>query len=257
MMASCSESGEEPKNITPTTTEFSAGEVAKYVEVVDQPAELTYTEKEYHQYLRLKVTLKLIQDGIKDVDARDIHFQSSFLGGVYINLVDESGSRIDALSMRSEDDLKFKKFLTGNMGDTAVFVFEVNYGNDELAKERFKNAVQFTPDETPTSIVLGGESNATVSDSDSSDAAVSSDSDGEDWDSLLDSYEEYVDSYISLLKKASDGDLNAMSEYADHLNKAQEFSKKLTDSTDEMTVSQVNRFNKITQKMLQAVQEMN
>ena len=79
----------------------------------------------------------------------------------------------------------------------------------------------------------------------------------EDWDALLDSYEEYVDSYISLLKKASDGDLNAMSEYADHLNKAQEFSKKLTDSTDEMTVSQVNRFNKITQKMLQAVQEMN
>lgn len=157
MMASCSGSGEEPKNITPTTTEFSAGEVAKYVEVVDQPAELTYTEKEYHQYLRLKVTLKLIQDGIKDVDARDIHFQSSFLGGVYINLVDESGSRIDALSMRSEDDLKFKKFLTGNMGDTAVFVFEVNYGNDELARERFKNAVQFTPDETPTSIVLGGE----------------------------------------------------------------------------------------------------
>ncbi len=89
------------------------------------------------------------------------------------------------------------------------------------------------------------------------DEEESASSNGEDWDALLDSYEEYVDSYISLLKKASDGDLNAMSEYADHLNKAQEFSKKLTDSTDEMTVSQVNRFNKITQKMLQAVQEMN
>lgn len=257
MMASCSGSGEEPKNITPTTTEFSAGEVAKYVEVVDQPAELTYTEKEYHQYLRLKVTLKLIQDGIKDVDARDIHFQSSFLGGVYINLVDESGSRIDALSMRSEDDLKFKKFLTGNMGDTAVFVFEVNYGNDELAKERFKNAVQFTPDETPTSIVLGGESNATVSDSDSSDAAVSSDSDGEDWDSLLDSYEEYVDMYVSLLKKASSGDLSAVSEYTSYMSKAQEVSQKMADATSKLSPAQLSRFNKINQKMLQAAQNMN
>ena len=80
--------------------------------------------------------------------------------------------------------------------------------------------------------------------------------DGEDWDALLDSYEEYVDSYISLLKKASDGDLSAMSEYTDYLNKAEEFGKKLENSTDEMSVSQVARLNKITQKMLQAVQDM-
>ena len=61
---------------------------------------------------------------------------------------------------------------------------------------------------------------------------------------------------VKKFEKASDGDLSAMSEYTDYLNKAQEFGKKLENSTDEMSVSQVARLNKITQKMLQAVQDM-
>lgn len=140
------------------------------------------------------------------------------------------------------------------LGVFAVVLALVSCGNSKTEREDSSNAALEMLDDaaSQTEQVMDDASEET-----SYDEEESASSNGEDWDALLDSYEEYVDSYISLLKKASDGDLNAMSEYADHLNKAQEFSKKLTDSTDEMTVSQVNRFNKITQKMLQAVQEMN
>ena len=89
-----------------------------------------------------------------------------------------------------------------------------------------------------------------------SDAAVSSDSGSEDWDALLDSYEEYVDSYVSMLQKASAGDMSAMTESASFLQKSQELTKKLSSATSGMSVSQVNRYNQINQKMLQAAQNM-
>ena len=45
IMASCS-SGNEPKLINPTSTEFTTGEIAKYVEIVDQPSELSFAVRE-------------------------------------------------------------------------------------------------------------------------------------------------------------------------------------------------------------------
>lgn len=144
MMASCSGSGNNSKTITATGTEFETGQVSKFIELVSQSTELTYTEKNDYQYLRFTLTLKLVRDGIKDVDARDIGF-IRYLGVLGVELVDESGSRITTVELRNEDDLKFKKFLTGNEGDTAEFVFEYKFGNAEMAQQEFKEAVQFTP----------------------------------------------------------------------------------------------------------------
>lgn len=140
------------------------------------------------------------------------------------------------------------------LGVFAVVLALVSCGNSKAEREDSSNAALEMLDDaaSQTEQVLDDASAET-----SYDEEEPASSDGEDWDSLLDSYEEYVDMYISLLKKASAGDLSAVSEYADYLNKAQEFSKKLENSTDEMTVSQVARLSKITQKMLQAVQEMN
>ncbi|OUO98120.1 DUF6591 domain-containing protein [Barnesiella sp. An22] len=248
MMASCSGSGKETKTITPTFTEFSSGEIAKYVEVVDQPAELTFMDD---KGIYLKVTLRLVQDGIKGVDARDINFEN-FIGCADIDLLNEEEGNMSTVSMKSEDELKFKKFLTGNVGDTAVFVFE----RPGYSQEYFKETIKFMPAATADITVEAGD-NTSVSDSDSSDTAVSSDSGSEDWDSLLDSYEEYVDMYISLLKKASAGDLSAVSEYTSYMSKAQEVSQKMADATSKLSPAQLSRFNKINQKMLQAAQNMN
>ena len=144
MMTSCSTG---PKEITPTSTEFTSGELAKYIEVEDQPSELTFTEKDGAiptQYISLKVTLKMIKDGIKNVDARDISFTQLF-SVACIKLVDENGAEIQDLSIKSEDCLKLKKLLTGSEGDTEEIVFEGEFHNSDDAPKWFEQACKFTP----------------------------------------------------------------------------------------------------------------
>lgn len=146
MLASCS-SGVGSKEIIPTSTEFTSGELAKYIEVVDQPSELTFAEKDgaiATQYIRLKVTLRMTKDGFKNVDARDIDF-TSLLSVAIINLVDENGTYVQDLSIKSEDMLKLKKLLTGSEGDTEEIVFEGEYHNHDDAPKWFEQASQFTP----------------------------------------------------------------------------------------------------------------
>ena len=82
-------------------------------------------------------------------------------------------------------------------------------------------------------------------------------SSSEDWDALLNSYEEYVDKYIAFLKKAKAGDMSALAEYPALMQKAQEYADKLEKAKgDELTPAQMTRFNKIQMKMLEAAQQM-
>ncbi len=78
----------------------------------------------------------------------------------------------------------------------------------------------------------------------------------EDWDALLNSYEQYVDKYISYIKKAANGDMSALTEYPALMEKAQEFSNKLSGAQGTMSSSQWARYIKITNKMATAAQEM-
>lgn len=145
MLVSCS--GVGSKQITPTSTEFTSGDLAKYIEVVDQPSELLFDEKDgaiATQYIRLKVTLRMTKDGFKNVDARDINF-TGLLSVATINLVDENGSEIQDLSIKSEELLKLQKLLTGSEGDTQEIVFEGEYHNGDDAPKWFEQASKFTP----------------------------------------------------------------------------------------------------------------
>lgn len=75
-----------------------------------------------------------------------------------------------------------------------------------------------------------------------------------DWDSVLDEYEDYVDQYVKLYKKAMAGDMSAMSEYAGMLEKAQSLFSKLENAQGEMTAAQISRMNSIQMKMVNAMQ---
>ncbi len=91
--------------------------------------------------------------------------------------------------------------------------------------------------------------------SDASDYSTTS-SESEDWDALLNAYEDYVDKYISYMKKAAKGDMTALAEYPSLMEKAQEFSEKLKNAQGEMSGSQLARYNKITMKMANAANKM-
>ena len=281
LLASCS-SGVGPKEITPTSTEFTSGELAKYIEVVDQPSKLTFAEQDGFiatQYIQLKVTLRMSKDGFKNVDAHDINF-TGLLSVAIINLVDENGIAVQDLSIKDEDLLKLKKLLTGSEGDTEEIVFEGEYHNPDDAPEWFKQAKQFTPyltgDVSVESSSEIGLIDAPTEVSDVEDVmeqvstvmedvveimedveegtnnSISAGS--EDWDSLLDTYESYVDKYISYMKKAANGDMSALSEYPALMEKAQELSEKIENAKDDMSSSQLKRYMEITMKMTNAVQ---
>ena len=98
-------------------------------------------------------------------------------------------------------------------------------------------------------------SSATSSDDDDDDddEVASSSSSSEDWDKVLDEYEKYVDQYVKLYKKAMNGDMSAMTEYASMLEKAESFSSKLEKAGDDLTAKHVARMNKINAKMLNAM----
>lgn len=140
------------------------------------------------------------------------------------------------------------------LGVFAVVLALVSCGNSKTEREDSSNAALEMLDDaaSQTEQVMDDASAETSYSEEESES-----SDGEDWDSLLDSYEEYVDMYVSLLKKASSGDLSAVSEYTSYMSKAQEVSQKMANATSKLSPSQLSRFNKINQKMLQAAQNMN
>lgn len=81
---------------------------------------------------------------------------------------------------------------------------------------------------------------------------VSSSSSSNDWDKVLDEYENYCTKLAGLSKKAMNGDFSAMSDYASMLESAEALQSKLEDAESEMTAAQAARLNKIIQKMAQA-----
>lgn len=76
---------------------------------------------------------------------------------------------------------------------------------------------------------------------------------GENWDKLLDEYEQFVNKYISTMKKAQNGDMSAYADLATIAAKAEKLQAKLEKAEDDMTTAQAARYAKITEKMTKAL----
>ena len=183
-LSSCSSN--EPKEISPTSAEFISGELAKLIEVVEEPCQLTYVEKEGEigtQYIKLKVKLRLTKESpeLQNMDARDINFVS-LLSVATVNLVDASDTKVQDLDVKSEDLLKLKKLLQGKKGDEATITFEGEFHNSKDAPKWFEETTAFTP--YLTADVKAGDTesveevSASYSDGAAYQAAVINDADG-------------------------------------------------------------------------------
>lgn len=359
VLGSCA-SSHAPKEISPASTDFTDGGLAKLIEVVDEPCQLSYVKKDDRQYIMLKVKLRLTKEsaGLQKVDPRDIDF-TSLLSVATVNLVDENSIKLQELSVKPEDLLKLKKLLQKNVGDEETITFEGEFYDSKESSEWFEQADGFVPsvtgdvsgaeEETAESFGLnltgkfGGADDAVLTYDETADDGVieftingvknvrkvkmgsynknthvlilreyfvsgkyvgdfdgiwkdgvykgvftntkggsvnftlqgtgntefsgtgnssyvgnaeSAGSGSEDMDALLASYEEYVDKYISYLKKAKNGDMTALVEYPSLMQKAEEFCEKLEKVKGDMSSSQLERLNKISRKMMKAMQEM-
>lgn len=86
---------------------------------------------------------------------------------------------------------------------------------------------------------------------------VDSDNSGsEDYDKMLDDYDEYVSQYVKFYKKAMKGDNNAMAEYPAMMEKATKFQESMekAQGNDQLSAKQITRMMKIQTKMIEGIQ---
>lgn len=102
----------------------------------------------------------------------------------------------------------------------------------------------------------GTKSSDTTSGTTESSSDDSSDNEENEWDKILNEYEEFVDSYISFYKKAMNGnDLGALAEYPKMLQKANALGDKLKKGKSAMTSAQWKRYQDIATKLANAASE--
>mgnify|MGYP000272595113 CR=1 FL=1 len=219
-------------------------------------------------YIKVKVRLK---NPVKK-SAEEISFVT---GNVNLEIIDENDMSMIKLPLKENEE--FKKFITqGKEDDTKEFKFSYVMNNKDQYAQIMKGAKSvklvdlslYNYENTDMVADEGsagyGEEIDNSSDIDNSndnneasdDASFDETSENNNLDELLDKYEEYYDSYISLMKKAKNGDMSAVVEYGKYLKKAQELSNKLEQAKGDLTTSQLARFQKIQMKLMKAMKEL-
>lgn len=77
-----------------------------------------------------------------------------------------------------------------------------------------------------------------------------------DYDEVLDAFEEYVNQYERVMRKAMNGDVSVISESSDLNGKLQDLIKKLNNAEGNMSATQWARYMKICKKWQKDIQEM-
>ncbi len=220
-------------------------------------------------YIQVKVRLK---NPVKK-SAEEISF---VIGNVNLEIIDENDMSMIKLPLKENEE--FKKFITeGKEDDTKEFKFSYvmndkdqyaqimkeaksvklvdlslyNYENTDMIAD--EGSASYDEDIDNSSDIDNSDDNDETSDDDSSFDETAEDN---NLDELLDKYEEYYDTYISLMKKAKNGDMSAVVEYGKYLKKSQELSKKIEQAKGDLTTSQLARFQKIQMKLMKAMKEL-
>jgi hypothetical protein len=250
-LMSCGGGGQpEETSLSPIDIQVS-GDLSDYLTVVDGTYKVSYAGGDLILPVKLKGT-----NPVQDLEYNEIRAE----------ILDETGMPVTGLGTfyissglwaAADDNAKVEELLKNGTGETAVQLIYSSWGGagtKEAMKlvQKGKTFQIFTEASEVTKTAVATSSSGNVQ----SSQATKSTSGGTNWDSILDDYEKFVDSYVKLLKKANDGDLSAMTEYITALEKATVLSDKLDDASDDLSVSQMTRFAKIQQKITDAALEM-
>ena len=247
-LASCggknSSGSKESFDVTVDNTTIG-GKLSKYFSLADK----TY---KYNKGIIDKVTVELtciepLPENLK-----------AYIG---VEVLDEDGTVISAGKPNGWSFNDFEVLRQASPGQTVTIEIEnyQNVGEENPAKIRLSSVVEEDDSKSSSYSSDSDDNDSSLDDDDSSDDdsdTASSSSASQDWDALLNSYEQYVDKYISYMKKAAKGDMSALSEYPALMEKAQDFSNKMSGAQGDMSASQWARYMKITNKMTQAAANM-
>lgn len=253
-LASCGGAKDATKELDVSSAEV-LGDSADIVSVVDGKYTLVgKVTTDITQSLSIKIKLKLE----KPISEKDIEIGY----GWQVEILDKNGtSLIDDLALKTEEISKLKKFMTeSEEGAEEEFTFEYNLGNGDLYSKIMEeanglalNGVTYRKTDNG---YIGASDESTEEETTNDEDAEATDVSSGDFDEVLDAYSEYVDKYIAYCKKAAKGDMSALSEYPELMQKAQEFGEKLQNAQGDATPEQWAKYMKIQAKFIKAVQEM-
>lgn len=266
-LASC---GKGDENSVTLKVETELGPLADYIKVTDQEVVVKMSDEKEDGADCKVITSSLALEVIKSVASNhSFYFDVVVLDKDHVEIGTLPYFNIESISDYDNGDLTnvlLAGSLRAQMKDSDK-VAEITPEDQEEMNKIFKEGVYIVikPNDPNAKFeeYKGKSSSAEVVESsddtiaeDEDIAVSSSSSSSQDWDAMLDSYEEYVDNYISLLKKAANGDRSAMAEYPALMKKAQEFGNEMKNAQGSMSASQLARYTKISTKMLKAAQEM-
>ena len=226
------------------------GYLSDYLEIVDGSYKAERDDQMIFSWV-VKVKVKAIAKYDKD----DYGFKDGNHGPLYLDLTDDKGAPLTGLDNLQSDytcDSKLADILKAGTGETWVTFTKFHEGDAETYPENTSgfsiSSKQIEKDESTTS---SSSSSSAGSDNESSSV---SESGSEDWDKMLDDYDEYVTEYIKFYKKAMKGDNSALSEYPAMMEKATKLSESMSaaQNDNKLSATQIARMMKIQTKMLQA-----
>lgn len=220
--------------VTPSKSSIS-GPLGEYFQVVDR----NYKVKDGY----INIEIERIETGLPDplVDGMEVGYNDNRVEpGFVVEFLDENGD----ILCKDQTDIVWNKdelvaVVALGVGESSSIPFGANVTK---GLSSFKVSSTFKYHEP-----VKAES-TTVSSSSSKNSSSSS----AKWDEILDDYEKVVNNYVKVYSKAMAGDISALSSYMDLLEDAEDLADELEDAEDDMSISQMERYAKISAKLTEA-----
>lgn len=241
-------SSDEPIKVKPESTDIS-GAVQRTLNVVDNEYKISGS-------IPGKLTIKVKVDKGFAFDGT-LSEKKLILKAIPLDKEGMPISGSGKFELVSEDQEKVKNMVQNLQGEAFVkfenFDWKQRKHGDKVKTFKVSSTVK-----DKVSMSSGSSSGSSSSNSSTSSSTSSSSSSGSgNYDEFLDEYEEYVDKYVKLVDDVQEGnDPQAVSKAQQLQGKAQKLARKLQNARGQLSSSQIQRFQRIQQKLMKKAQEL-
>ena len=256
LMFSCSGGMPKEREVTVSDVDMS-GTIVDFIKVVDG----TYTFTNNGEEGFITVQFELIEEPYQPLCIIDWEAYRKY-PKMRLNAISKNGTIFDTgahgFDAEKEQLQKFVDLLSGNIGGKKSISFKWLYlgQNKELGNQIFKDGISFEIIEDAfvyCDNYAEMVENGMIESSNGNNEKTVMSSSGENWDDLLNSYEKYVDQFIKYVKKVSDGDISAMTEYVNLIEKTTDLAGKMENAKGQLSSEQMKRYLDINSKYTKAM----
>lgn len=254
MVISCgkSKSGEQELTVKPKTTEIK-GDLGEYFEVVDKEYKIPVDENSLNQLITVEIRRK----------DKDFPFDVNKINPFGTNGSEEYHVGFGIEFLGDNGPIDVKNATEGGIGgpyssEDVSSLFKLKKGESGYIRWTVDKIEDLKNFQITSALKKEDSSNSSISTNSEDGDFNNSISGGSDIDRMLDDYENYVDQYIVYVKKASEGDMTALSEYPSLMEKANQLQSSLQEAqnNNNFSADQMKRMVSIQQKMTNAAIDM-